>query len=144
MQSDTTKIRIGGGDNFIVVYILFCGLFVMDGLLVLDRAVSARRAWRVRFPSSALVCFMHSPWWNGRMVKATVCKTVCAGSIPASTSAERLSIVVTLMLHADVAQLVAHNLAMVGVASSIPVIRSGERYDLQIVSEVTKRVEETS
>lgn len=78
------------------------------------------------------------------MVKATVCKTVCAGSIPASTSAERLPIVVDLMLHADVAQLVAHNLAMVGVAGSSPVIRSGERYDLQIVSEVTKRVEETS
>ena len=67
-------------------------------------------------------------WWNGRMVKATVCKTVCAGSIPASTSAERLSIVVFLMLHADVAQLVAHNLAMVGVAGSSPVIRSGGHY----------------
>lgn len=54
MQSDATKIRIGGGDNFIVVHILFCGLFVADGLLVLDRAVSERRAWRVRFPTRGL------------------------------------------------------------------------------------------
>lgn len=53
MQSDTTKIRIGGG-KFIVFHILFCGLFVTDGLLVLDRAVSERRAWRVRFPTRGL------------------------------------------------------------------------------------------
>ena len=54
MKSDATKVRIGGGDNFIVVHILFCGLFVTDGLLVLDGAVSARRVWRVRFPTRGL------------------------------------------------------------------------------------------